>query len=379
MSSCVSELVVHDEAIRENTARFAELTDGRVMAVLKADAFGHGSIAASVLAAGASAIGVTSITEALALRESGIDAPILSWLNSPEADFVAAVTAEIDLAVSSAYLLHAIATAARAVGRVARLHLHVDLGISRDGCPVSEWAALCALAREYEVTGAVRVVGVMGHMSCADVPEHPQNARERLIFHNAVRTARRRALAPRLLHLAGTAATLTGVGAGFDMHRIGAGLFGIDPSHSTRFLRPALTLTAPVVSARDAAAGTGVGYGHDFVADHATHLALLPIGYGDGLPREASGQAEVLARGRRRPIVGRFSMDMLVIDTGDDRLEPGESVTLFGPGDAGEPTVAEWAAWSHTIEHEIVTHVGSRVARVHRTIERAHCAEGVPS
>ena len=379
MSSCVPELVVHDEAIRANTARFAALTGGRVMAVLKADAFGHGSIAASVLAAGAGAIGVTSISEALALRASGVRAPILSWLNAPDADFASAIAAEVDLAVSGAHLLHAIARAARAVGRVARVHLHVDLGISRDGCPMPEWAALCALAREYESSGPLRVVGVMGHMSCADVPDHPQNVRERLLFQNAVRTARRRALAPRQLHLAGTAATLTGVGAGFDIHRIGAGLFGIDPSHSTHFLRPALTLTAPVVSARAATAGTGVGYGHDFVADRSTHLALLPIGYGDGLPREASGAAEVFVRGRRRPIAGRFSMDMLVIDTGEDLLEPGESVTLFGPGDHGEPTVAEWAAWSNTIEHEIVTHVGSRVARVHRTIERAHRAEGVHS
>ncbi|WP_325092461.1 alanine racemase [Leucobacter sp. M11] len=369
MQSPVSELLVHGDAIRDNTARFLALTQGRIMAVLKADAFGHGSIAHSVLDAGASSIGVTSIAEALRLRAEGITAPILSWLNPPDADFAAAVRERIDLAVPSLELLHAIARAARDVGAPAHVHLYVDVGTGRDGCPTQLWSALCALAREHERAGTLRVVGVMGHLSCADDPGNPQNTRERMCFENAVRSARRRELAPETLHLAATAATLTGVGAGLGTHRIGAGLFGIDPSHTTQLLRPALTLATSVVSAREVAAGTGVGYGHEFVAPERTHLALLPLGYGDGLPRAASGRAEVFARGRRRPLVGRFSMDMVVVDTGDDALEPGESVTVFGPGDAGEPTVAEWAAWSNTIEHEIVTRVGCRVARVHRSLD----------
>lgn len=365
--SWTSELVVDDDAIRSNAAFFAGATGGRLMAVLKADAFGHGAIAHSVLAAGATSIGVTSIDEALALRASGVGAPILSWLNPVDADFAAAVGADVDLAVQSVRLLHTVARAAQQSGRCARVHLHIDVGMARDGAPAAEWAALCAVARELEALGSVRVVGVMGHMSCADRPDHPQNARERLVFANALRAARRRGLSPAVAHLAATAATLTGVGSGFGLHRIGAGLFGIDPSRTSDRLRPALSLTTTVVGSREVAAGTGIGYGLDHVADRRTNLALLPVGYGDGLPRAASERAEVLARGRRRPVVGRFSMDMLVVDTGDDLLAPGETVTVFGPGDHGEPTVADWAAWSGTIEHEIVTRIGSRVARIHRS------------
>jgi alanine racemase len=284
MRSPASELVVHEDALRENTDRFRALTGGRLMAVLKADAFGHGDIAAAVLESGAGSIGVTSIDEALALRQAGIDAPILSWLNTPDADVETALHLHVDLAAPNLELLFAIAGSARATGTTARVHLHVDVGTGRDGCPPKDWA-LCALAREQEAAGAIRVVGVMGHLSCADDPENAQNVRERLVFENAVRTARRRGLRPHLLHLAATAATLTGTAAGYDLHRIGAGLFGIDPSRTTDDLRPALTLTSTVVSSREAPAGTGVGYGHDFVTPSRTCLALLPLGYADGLAR----------------------------------------------------------------------------------------------
>jgi alanine racemase len=362
-----SLLTVHDDAIRANTTFFAALTGGRLMAVLKADGFGHGAVARSVLEAGAGSVGVTSVDEALAVRAEGVTAPVLSWLNPPDADFAAAVGADVALAVADPAVLVAVVVAARAVGRAARVHLHVDVGMAREGCAPADWAALCSLAREAEGTGAVRVVGVMGHMSSADRPEDDQNVRERLLFGNAVRTARRRGLTPSTVHLAATAATLTDVGAGFDLHRIGAGLFGIDPSGTTDRLRPALSLTTAVVSSRSARAGTRIGYGGTSTTASATNLALLPLGYGDGLPRAASGRAEVLVRGRRCPVVGRFSMDSVVVDTGTERTSPGEPVTMFGPGDGGEPTVAEWAAWAGTIPHELVTRIGSRVARVHRT------------
>ncbi|MCW1249294.1 alanine racemase [Acaricomes phytoseiuli] len=373
MRTPASELIIHDDAIRANTARFHALSHGRLMAVVKADAFGHGDIVPSVLQSGADSIGVTSIEEALRLRGQGISAPILSWLNTPESDFASALRANIDLAVPNGELLYAVARAAHTEGTTARVHLHIDVGTGRDGCPARDWANLCALARQYEAALTVRVVGIMGHMSCADDPTNGQNMRERLVFQNAIRTARRGALNPSHLHLAATAATLTGVGDGFGFHRIGAGLFGIDPSHTIDDLRPALTLTSTVVSAHEVPAGTGVGYGHDFIAPVRTHLALLPIGYGDGLPRVASDHAEVLVRGRRRPLVGRFSMDMVVVDTGDMLLNPGEHVTIFGPGARGEPTVAEWAGWSRTIEHEIVTRVGARTSRIRRSVDTTTC------
>lgn len=366
----LTELVVHDEAIRANTAYFANLSHGRLMAVLKADAFGHGPIAHSVLEAGATSIGVATIAEALALREAGVDAPMLSWLNAVDADLAAAVSADVHLAVASPEMLHAIGRAATRVRRRARVHLHVDIGMAREGSPLADWTALCDLAREWQATGHLAVAGVMGHMSCADRPGDPQNARERLLFANAVRTARRHTRAAPITHLAATAATITGVGEGFDVCRIGAGLFGIDPSATSTALHPTLTLTTAVVGARTVRAGSGIGYGHDYIVDRRTNIALLPLGYGDGLPRAASDRAEVMVRGRRRRLVGRFSMDMVVVDTGDDRMSLGEHVTVFGPGGSGEPTVAEWAGWAGTIEHEIVTRVGIRAPRVLRRVGR---------
>ena len=150
-----------------------------------------------------------------------------------------------------------------------------------------------------------------------------------------------------------------------------AGLAGIDPSRTTR-LRPALTLTAPVVAVRRVRAGSPVGYGHSWAAPADTNLGLLPVGYADGLPRAASGQAEIMVRGRRCPVAGLISMDQTVIDLRSQQVHPGEIATVFGPGTSGEPTVADWAAWAGTIEHEIVTGIG---ARVHRQVTGA-CGGG---
>ena len=192
------------------------------------------------------------------------------------------------------------------------------------------------------------------------MPGDPANAVGRARFAWGVETARAAGLRPPHRHLAATAATLTDPLSHHTMCRAGAGLVGIDPSGTTE-LRPALALTVPLVTVRRVHAGTPVGYGHTWVAPQATELGLLPLGYADGLPRSASGRAEVQVRGRRRPLVGRISMDMAVVDLGPDGADTGDLVTVFGPGHDGEPTTAEWAAWAGTIEHEIVTGLGPRV------------------
>jgi len=354
-----ARLAVDLAAVAANTALLADRATGELMAVVKADGFGHGAtdVARTVLAHGAARLGVTGIEEALSLRADGIGAPILSWLNPMAADFAAAVAHDVEVAVPSRHHLEAVA---RTPG--AAVHLHLDTGLARDGAAPAEWADLCRAARRAERAGLVRVVGVMGHLACADVPDDPANALGRARFAWGVETARATGLRPTHRHLAATAATLTDPLSHHTMCRVGAGLVGIDPSGSTR-LRPALTLTAPLVSVRRVLAGTPVGYGHTWIAPTATELGLLPLGYADGLPRAASGRAEVLVRGRRCPLVGRISMDMAVVDLGAAGAEPGDVVTVFGPGDDGEPTVADWAAWSGTIEHEIVTGLGPRTAR----------------
>ncbi|MBM0123558.1 alanine racemase [Pimelobacter simplex] len=356
-------LTVDLGAVAHNTRTLADRAGGELMAVVKADGFGHGAadVARTALAHGATRLGVTSLAEAFALRDAGLVVPVLSWLNPVDADFPAAAARDVDVAVPS--LAHLAAVAA-APGRQ-RVHLHVDAGMARDGAEPGDWAALCRAARRAEQRGEVEVVGVMGHLGCADDPGDACNARGRTRFAWAVEVARAAGLRPRDRHLAATAATLTDPRTHHTMSRVGAGLVGIDPSRSTA-LAPALTLTAPLVQVRRVRAGTAVGYGHDHRTADATHLGLLPLGYADGLPRVASGRAEVLVRGVRRPAVGRISMDQVVVDLGRAGAEAGETVTVLGPGRDGEPTVAEWAGWADTIEHEIVTGIGARVPRVVR-------------
>jgi alanine racemase len=360
-------LTVDLDAVARNTRLLADRAGGDLMAVVKADGFGHGAVdvARTALANGATSLGVTTLDEAWPLRDAGLAVPLLSWLNPVDADYETATARDVDVAVPSLQLLAAVSAAA---GRT-RVHLHVDAGMARDGAEPATWAALCRAARRAEHRGEIEVVGVMGHLSCADDPEDECNALGRTRFAWALETARAVGLRPRDRHLAATAATLTDPRSHHTMSRVGAGLVGIDPSRTTR-LHPAMTLTAPVIQVRRVRGGTPVGYGHTHRTAQTTHLGLVPLGYADGLPRPASGRAEVLVRGVRRPLVGRISMDQVVVDLGARGVEPGEIVTVFGPGTDGEPTVAEWAAWAGTIEHEIVSGIGARVER--RTLAVPH-------
>jgi alanine racemase len=360
-------LTIDAAAVAENTRRIAAAiegagTDAAIMAVVKADGFGHGTAALAALDAGATWLGVTSVAEALPFRWRGVSVPILSWLNAPGADLDAALLHDIDLGVPSIAQLQAVITSAQRTGRRARVHLHLDTGMARDGIDRSQWTALCELARLAEAAGHVEVVGVMSHLARADEPGHPETRRQVLLFRNAVRVARHRGLAPSVAHLAATAGTITDPSTHFGMVRVGAGLYGIDPSHTVQ-LRGAMTLTAPVVAIREVDPGTGVGYGHTYRTAGRSRLVLLPLGYADGVPRALSADARVLLRGRLMPIAGTVSMDQIVVDAGDSGVQVGDVATLFGPGDAGEPTIRDWAGWAGTIEHDIVTRIGPRVAR----------------
>ncbi|MEV8510707.1 alanine racemase [Dactylosporangium sp. NPDC051484] len=351
-------------AVTANVRTIKSRTAGEVMAVVKANGFGHGQVdvARAALAGGATRFGVTSIDEALSLRAAGLTERVLSWLNPVGADFATALDQHIELGVPGLEHLRAIARSAPG----ARIHLQLDTGMGRDGAEPAEWERLCREAREAERCGQVHVVGIMGHLPCADHPGHPANAAGRDRFAWGSRVARSAGLRPADHHLAATAATLSDPLAHHTMSRIGAGLVGIDESGTVR-LRPALTLTAPLVSVRSVPAGTPVGYGHTWTTPRPTRLGLIPVGYADGLPRLASHRAEVWVRGARRPVVGRISMDMTVVDLGLDPLAPpvtvDDIVTVFGPGDHGEPTTAEWARWAQTLEHEIVTGLSARPLR----------------
>lgn len=361
--AAAARLRVDPAAIAANTRFLAARTDADLMAVVKADGFGHGAVtvAQTALANGAGWLGVTSLAEAVVLREAGLTAPVLSWLNPVESDWATAVAAGVDIAIGSHAHLEALLRTPGTEG--ARVHLHLDTGMARDGAEPTTWAGLCRIARRAEQHGRIRVVGMMGHLPCADEPDHPASIIGRTRFAWGLGTARDAGLRPAHRHLAATAATLTDRRSHHTLVRVGAGLVGIDPSGSTP-LTGALTLTAPLVAVRRVRGGTGVGYDHTWIAPGPTTLGLIPLGYADGLPRAASGRAEVLVRGRRRPVVGLISMDQAVVDLGNQTPEPGEQVTVLGPGTHGEPTIDDWASWSGTLPHEIVTGFGARVERV---------------
>ena len=355
----LAEAVVDHGAIAANVRALRATAGTRLMAVVKADAFGHGAVpvARTCLAAGASWLGVTRVGEALELRRVGITAPVLAWLFEPSRA-EEAVAADVDLSVSSPGDLAAVA---RATGRP-RLHLKLDTGLHRSGCPGEDWSGLVSAAAALESAGRVRVVGLWSHLSHGGEPDAVATHRQLLMFRVGVDLARVAGLRPEVVHLANTAAVQANSRhTAYDLVRVGAGIYGIGDG-----LSPALTLRTRVVQVRRVATGRGVGYDHVGRTTRDTHLALVPLGYADGIPRHASGGgAEVLIGGRRRPVVGRIAMDQFVVDVGDDPVSVGDEVVVFGDPATGAPTADEWAAASGTIGYEIVTRIGPRVGRTY--------------
>jgi alanine racemase len=344
-----------------------------VMAVVKADGYGHGLLpsARAALAGGASWLGVAQLPEAMALREAGIDAPVLSWLHVPGTDFAAAIGADVDLSVSATWALEEVAAAARTLGRTARVHLKVDTGLGRNGAFGADWPVLLDAARALEAEGAVRVVGVWSHFAYADAPDHPTVRLQQERFAEAVREAEKAGCDLEVRHLANSAATLTNPSAAFDLVRPGIAVYGLSPvpqlgDPASFGLTPAMTLTADIAVVKQVPAGQGVSYGHQYVTQRDTTLALVPVGYADGIPRNATNVGPVGVAGTRHTVSGRVCMDQFVVDVGPEaEVHPGDVAEIFGRGDAGGPTAEDWAQATGTISYEIVTRIGSRVPRVH--------------
>lgn len=363
-----TEAVVDLAAIAHNTELLAGRARGALMAVVKADGFGHGmvQVARTALAHGASALGVTSCAEALELRAAGITAPVLSWLHAAHEDFGPALRAGIELSASSSEHLAGIAASAERTGAVASVHLKADTGLSRNGAAMHDWPELVAGARGFEERGLLSVTGLWSHLTHADQPRHPGTAVQMRVFDQAVAHAREAGLRPMLCHLANSAATLALPGSHYDLVRVGIGLYGVEPVRGETFgLSPAMSLRSHVINVKRVPGGTGVSYGHDYTTGRDCTLALVPLGYADGVPRSAAGRAQVWIGGVRRPIAGRVAMDQFVVDVGEGEVGLGDEVVVLGNGARGEPTVAEWAGWAGTNPHEILTGIGGRVPRRH--------------
>jgi len=344
-----------------------------VMAVVKADAYGHGLLpsARAALRGGASWLGVAQLGEAMVLRDNGIHAPLLSWLHVPGSDFAGAIAADIDLSVSALWSLAEVADAARALGRTARVHLKVDTGLGRNGAFGDDWQTLLPAARRLEAEGAVRVVGVWSHFVYADEPTHPTVRSQLQVFGQAVRDAERAGFDLEVRHIANSAATLTNPAAAFDLVRPGLAVYGLSPvpqlgDPQSFGLTPAMTLTADLAVTKRIPAGQGLSYGHLYVTSRDTIVALVPMGYADGIPRNATNVGPVSLAGTRHTVAGRVCMDQFVIDLGPaSGAEAGDPVTLFGTGESGEPTAQDWAEATGTISYEIISRLGSRIPRVY--------------
>ncbi|GEL19749.1 alanine racemase [Pseudonocardia asaccharolytica] len=368
-ASCTVDL----DAIRENVAALRSRAGAaEVMAVVKADGYGHGLVpaAGAALDGGARSLGVSVLAEAFALRAAGVTVPVFAWLAAPGADFRRAIAENVDVAAYSVDQLAEISAAAAASGAPAAVHLKVDTGMWRGGATRDGWPGLVAAAHRAERDGLVEVAGVWSHLACADEPGHPGTARQLAAFAEAVEVARRAGLRPRQCHIANSAATLTLPESRFDLVRPGLAIYGLnplDPDHDVPGLRlrPAMTLAARVAQTKRAPAGVGVSYGHRYTTTRPTTLAVVPLGYADGVPRAASERGRVLLSGRTYPVAGRVCMDQFMIDVNDAAVARGDAVVLYGPGDRGEPTALDWAHAAGTIAYEIVTRVGPRVPRIY--------------
>jgi alanine racemase len=363
-----AEALVNLATVRDNVAALRRHVDGpAVMAVVKSDAYGHGLIpvATAALAGGAAWLGVIRVDEALALRGAGLTAPVLCLMSVPGGPHEQAIRHDVDLGVSSAAMVTEIAAAAQRAGRPARVHLKVDTGMSRGGATMAEWPTVVSAALAAKAAGQLQVVGLWSHLACADMPGHRSVDAQLAVFQEAVALAEQAGARPEVRHLANTPATLTLPQTWFDLVRCGGGITGLPtlPGPMPEWLRPAMTVRARLVQVKQVPPGAGVSYGHRYVTSSRSTLGLVPVGYAEGVPRDASGLVQVYARGRRWFISGTVSMNQFVVDFGPEPAVEGDEVLLFGPGDSGEPTAQDWADAVGTISYEIATSFGGRVPR----------------
>src|SRR5579859_4554489 len=375
-----SEAVVDLGAIRSNVARMADFAGpAQVMAVVKSDGYGHGApqVAAAALAGGATWLGVGQVGEALALRSAGFTVPVLCLMAAPDAPHRDAIACGVDLSAGTAALVRKIAAAAEAAGRPARLHLKADTGMSRGGAPMAAWPGLLDAALAEQAAGRCEIIGIWSHLACADIPGHESVDAQIAAFRDALAQAERSGARPLVRHLANTPALLTRPDTWFDLVRPGGGVTGLCtlPGGPPGWLRPAMTVRTHFVQAKRIARGTGVSYGHRYVTARETTLGLIPLGYNEGIPRAATNTAPVLVRGRRLTIAGTVCMNQCVVDAGDMAVAEGDEVTLFGPGDRGEPTAQEWADLLGTISYDIVTRFTAKIPRSYCGVTDAVLAE----
>ncbi|MGO4442487.1 alanine racemase [Mycobacterium sp. 2YAF39] len=375
-SAAAPEAVIDLDAVAHNVALLREHAgSAQVMAVVKADGYGHGAAQTgrAALAAGAAELGVATINEAVALRRDGIADPVLAWLHPPGTDFAPALEADVQIAVSSLRQIGDLRDAVERTGRTATVTVKVDTGLNRNGASPAEYPAMLTALKQALADEAFAVRGLMSHLALGDEPENPFNDVQAQRLKEMAGQARDQGVRYEVVHLSNSPSALTRPDLAFDMVRPGIAVYGQTPipERGDMGLKPAMTLKCPVALVRPVRAGDGVSYGHTWIAERDTTLALLPIGYADGVFRSLSGRIDVLINGRPRRIAGRVCMDQLVVDVGTDGdVSEGDDAILFGPGTSGELTAQDWAELLGTINYEVVTSPRGRVVRTYLGSQR---------
>jgi len=360
-------------AIADNLKLIKGKTNAQVLAVVKADAYGHGliQVGKAAEAAGANWLGTALLEEGIALRNNGIKVPIISWLTPLGEDFKTAINLDIDLSISSIELLTEVTSAGKVVKKIPRVHIEFDTGMSRGGVG-DDWQLFLTELSKAVKANEINIIGIWSHFARADEPGQAMNQEQLNTFEDRIKSASDVGIKPEFIHIANSAAALTNNGAHKNIIRWGIGLYGLSPdinnlgdSKSLK-LKPAMRLKAKLHLVKAVKAGVSVGYGGTAITKSDTKLGVVTLGYADGVPRNANNLAGVFVDGKRAPLIGRVSMDQFVVDLGiNSSAKTGDEVIVFGDGSSGEYTADEWAKASGTINYEIVTRIGSRVPRIY--------------
>jgi alanine racemase len=354
------------EAIRHNV-RALQPPNAELMAVVKAEAYGHGAapVARAAVEAGASWLGVALVEEGLRLREAGIEEPILVLTEFPPGSEKEALVADLTPAAYTERAIDALGEAARALGRRVAVHVKVDTGMHRVGAAPGETLPLVRRALDQDL----EVEGVWTHLAVSEEPGHPANARQLELFRRILEQLADAGIRPRYRHAANSGAVLGLPQAHLDLVRVGIAMYGVapgaDPSPGTK-LRPAMSLRSRVGFVKRVPAGEGISYGLRYASHREATVATIPVGYADGYPWALSDAGRVLIGGRRYPVAGAITMDQAMVDCGDDPVVPGDEVVLIGEQAGGSISASEVAGWAGTIPYEILCGVGERVPRAYR-------------
>ena len=360
-------------AIAENLNFIKSKTSAQVLAVVKADAYGHGliNVAKEAEKAGADWLGTALLEEGIALRNGGITKPIISWLTPLGEDFKTAINLEIDLSISSIELLNEIILVGKSINKVPRVHIEIDTGMNRGGFG-DEWGLLLPEIVRAVKTNEIKAIGIWSHFARADEPNEVMNSTQLDKFDQKVKQLSDSGVNLEFIHIANSAAALSNKAAHKNIIRWGIGLYGLSPDvtnmgdSKSLGLKPAMKLFAKLQLVKSVKAGQSVGYGGTAITKSDTKLGVVTLGYADGVPRNANNSAGIYVAGKRAPIIGRVSMDQFVVDLGLDSLAKiGDEVIVFGDGSQGEYTIDEWAKACGTINYEIVTRIGVRVPRIY--------------